>query len=89
MIRSRRNRFIERWAGREWAVRQRRAEIQAGIQAARKAGDIDEAPLTMGQDAGLIRDILPAGEIVRRIAAEAEQILTQRLPSLVKSTAGH
>jgi NAD(P)H-dependent flavin oxidoreductase YrpB (nitropropane dioxygenase family) len=83
MTRSRRNRFIERWAGREWALRQNRAEAFADVQAARKRGDTDEAPLSMGQDAGLIREILPAGDIVRRIAQEAERILTERLPRLV------
>ena len=83
MSRSRRNRFIERWAGREWALRQQRADALAGVQAARKSGDTNEAPLSMGQDAGLIHDILPAGEIVRRIAREAEQILAERLPRLV------
>jgi NAD(P)H-dependent flavin oxidoreductase YrpB (nitropropane dioxygenase family) len=82
MSRSRRNRFIERWAGREWALRQQRAQALASVQAARKIGDPDEAPLSMGQDAGLIHDILPAAEIVRRIAKEAEQILTERLPRL-------
>jgi hypothetical protein len=40
--------------------------------------------MSMGQDAGLIHDILPAGEIVRRIAEEAERILTERLPRLVR-----
>src|SRR5262245_51510707 len=45
MTRSRRNRFIERWAGREWALRQKRAEAYADVQAARKRGDADEAPL--------------------------------------------
>ena len=65
------HRFIERWAGREWALRQQRADALAGVQAARKSGDTDEAPLSMGQDAGLIHDILPAGEIVRRIARES------------------
>ena len=30
MIRSRRNRFIERWAGREWALRRDRAEAAEG-----------------------------------------------------------
>ena len=84
MSRSRRNRFIERWAGREWALRQRQAEALASVQAARKIGDIDEAPLSMGQDAGLIHDIPKAGEIVTRMVAEAEQILSQRLPSLVR-----
>jgi hypothetical protein len=37
----------------------------------------------MGQDAGLIGEILPAGEIVRRITEEAEAILAKRLPELV------
>jgi NAD(P)H-dependent flavin oxidoreductase YrpB (nitropropane dioxygenase family) len=84
MTRSRRNSFIERWAGREWALRQNRAEAYAKLQAARQAGDIDEGPLSMGQDAGLIRDIPPAAEIVRRIAEEAEEILTRKLPGMVK-----
>jgi NAD(P)H-dependent flavin oxidoreductase YrpB (nitropropane dioxygenase family) len=83
MSRSKRNRFIERWAGREWALRQYQAEVLTAVQAARKVGDTDEAPLSMGQDAGLIREILPAGEIVKRIAAEAETILKQRLAPLV------
>jgi NAD(P)H-dependent flavin oxidoreductase YrpB (nitropropane dioxygenase family) len=54
------------------------------VQAARKNGDIDEAPLSMGQDSGLIHDIPPAGEIVARIAREAEQILRERLPRLLR-----
>jgi NAD(P)H-dependent flavin oxidoreductase YrpB (nitropropane dioxygenase family) len=84
MSRSRRNRFIERWAGREWALRQSQAEAYARVQVARKNGDTEEAPLSMGQDAGLIHDIAPAGEIVVRIAREAEEILTERLPRLLQ-----
>jgi len=84
LSRSRRNGFIERWAGREWALRQHRAEAFAAVLEARKSGDADQAPLPMGQDAGLIHDIPPAGEIVTRIAQEAEQILTQRLPKLIR-----
>jgi len=83
MTRSRRNRFIERWAGREWALRRDRTEAIEKLAAARKSGDVDEGPLSMGQDAGLIRDIPPAGELVTRIAREAEDILTQRLPRLI------
>jgi len=85
MSRGRRNRFIERWAGREWALRQNRAEAWGAVQAARKAGDIDEAPLSMGQDAGLIHDIPPAGEIVTRMVQEAEEILSRRLPRMVRN----
>jgi NAD(P)H-dependent flavin oxidoreductase YrpB (nitropropane dioxygenase family) len=78
MSRSRRNRFIERWAGREWALRQRQAEVKAALQMARKNGDVEEAVLSMGQDAGLIHEIAPAAKIVSRIAEEAERILTDR-----------
>jgi NAD(P)H-dependent flavin oxidoreductase YrpB (nitropropane dioxygenase family) len=79
MSRSRRNRFIERWAGREWALRQHRAEARGALQVARKNGDAEEAVLSMGQDAGLIHDIAPAAEIVSRIVEEAERILTGRV----------
>src|SRR5260221_825614 len=84
MSRSRRNRFIERWAGREWALRQRQAEAKAALQTARKDGDTDEAVLSMGQDAGLIHDIAPAAEIVGRIAEEAERILTGRVARFIR-----
>jgi NAD(P)H-dependent flavin oxidoreductase YrpB (nitropropane dioxygenase family) len=87
MSRSRRNRFIERWSGREWALRQNQASALAAVQAARKAGDAEEAPLSFGQDAGLIHDILPAGQIVQRIVSEAERILAERLPGYT-ATAG-
>lgn len=83
MTRSRRNRFIERWSGREWALRQARAEAIDKLRAARESGDVDEGPLSMGQDAGLIHDIPPAADIVTRIAQEAEEILTRKLPRFV------
>ena len=83
MSRAYRNRFIERWAGREWAIRGNREAIFDGILDARKRGDADEAPLSMGEDSGLIKEILPAAELVRRIAAEAEQVLLGRLAGFV------
>jgi NAD(P)H-dependent flavin oxidoreductase YrpB (nitropropane dioxygenase family) len=79
MTRSRRNKFIERWAGREWYLRQNRAEAYARLQAARRNGEVDEGPLSMGQDAGLIHDIVPAADIVTRIAREADEILRKKL----------
>jgi NAD(P)H-dependent flavin oxidoreductase YrpB (nitropropane dioxygenase family) len=82
MIRSRRNRFIERWTGREWALRRDRVKAAEGLAAARRTGDIEEGSLSIGQDAGLIHDIPPAGEIVTRIVKEAEEILA-KLPGLV------
>src|SRR5262249_54958080 len=78
MSRSRRKPVIQRWAGGEWALREHPAGAKAALQAARKSGDVEEAVLSMGQDAGLIHDIAPAGEIVSRIAQDAERILTER-----------
>ena len=83
MSRVARNRFIERWAGREWALRQSRVAALQRLQAARKSGDVEEGPLSMGQDAGLIHDIVPAAEIVARIAREADDILSRKLAGLV------
>ena len=84
MSRAKRNAFIEHWAGREWALRQHRTEVYARVQAARQTGDVNNAPLSYGQDAGLINNVLPAGEIVRQIALEAEDILSKRLPGFIK-----
>jgi NAD(P)H-dependent flavin oxidoreductase YrpB (nitropropane dioxygenase family) len=75
--------FIERWAGQEWALRRDQAAALEGLRAARRSGDIEEGSLTMGQDAGLIRDIPPAGEVVTRVAEEAEEILRMKLPQLL------
>jgi NAD(P)H-dependent flavin oxidoreductase YrpB (nitropropane dioxygenase family) len=83
MLRVARNRFIERWAGREWEVRQRRTEIARGLAQARANNDMDEASLMMGQTAGLINDIVPAGQLVERIAVEAEAILRDRLAAML------
>ncbi|HEY7111982.1 MAG TPA: nitronate monooxygenase [Thermoanaerobaculia bacterium] len=70
-----RNRLIEEWSGREGELRARRAEIGARMRRAAEEGDRAYAPLFLGQDAGLIEAIEPAGEIVRRVVAEAEEIL--------------
>lgn len=83
MSRATRNSFIERWSGREWALRQNQMEALTQMREGRQNGDIEEASLSMGQDAGLIHELLPAGEIVRCIAAEAEDILALRLPGFL------
>jgi len=84
MARALRNEFIERWAGREWELRARQPEAAAALQRAQESGDAKNASLLIGQDAGLIHDIPPAGELVERIVAEAEAVLRGRLPKLVR-----
>ena len=84
MSRAQRNRFIERWAGREWAIRQNASALGKELAAARAAGDIDNASLSFGQDAGLIDSIKTVHDVVRDIVAEAEQIISGRLTSLIR-----
>ena len=84
MSRAQRNQFIERWAGREWALRQNAREIGQQVAAARAAGDVNNASLSFGQDAGLIDSIKSVREIVQDIVAEAEEIISGRLRSLVR-----
>jgi len=84
MSRAQRNQFIERWAGREWAVRQNAGEIGKQAAAARAAGDVDNASISFGQDAGLIDSIKSVSQVVGDIVTEAEEIIHSRLPGLLR-----
>ena len=84
MSRAKRNGFIERWAGREWALRRDATEVGKQVAAARAAGDVDNASLSFGQDAGLIDSIKSVKEVIQDIIAEAEEILRDRLPALLR-----
>ena len=75
MSRAQRNAFIEKWSGREWALRQVCREAGKEIAAARAAGNIDRASLSFGQDAGLIDAIVAAGEVATTMVVEAERIV--------------
>ena len=85
MSRALRNAFVERWAGREWTIRRDQRAIAQSVAEARKRGDADNAPLFIGQDAGLIDSIKTAADIVEGMAAEAEKIIRHRLPALLNS----
>jgi NAD(P)H-dependent flavin oxidoreductase YrpB (nitropropane dioxygenase family) len=84
MARAQRNKFIERWAGREWALRQCAREAGEAALEARRTGNVDDAPIYLGQDAGLIDSIKPAGEIIQDMIAQAEEIIKGRLQTLVR-----
>ena len=72
------NDFTDLWHGRNAEVIARRSELQEEIVTGAAAGDARIAPVRAGNAAGFIGGIEPAGEIVRRIAAEAEEILRNR-----------
>jgi enoyl-[acyl-carrier protein] reductase II len=74
-----RNNFTREWEKREgeiqpFPVQAARVGRDAGILA-REKGDVDNGNAPCGQSAGLIREIVPAGEVVRRLVAETEEVL--------------
>ena len=83
MARTLRNRFVEQWAGREWALRQQAYTVGEAARAARLSGDVDNAAILIGQDAGLIDSVLPAAEVMQRMVAQAEEIITGRLRQML------
>ena len=67
--------IIEEWLGREPELRRRRGEVRAALAKAWESAPPYPGPIWAGQSAGLIDAVEPAGEIVARIVAEAEEIL--------------
>lgn len=53
------------------------------VKAAWKFGDVDSAPMMMGQSVGLVKDVPTCKELIERIAAEAEADI-QRVAGLFK-----
>jgi len=85
MARTLHNRFVEQWSGREWALRQQARTVGEAARVARLAGDVDNAPILIGQDAGLIDAVLPAAEVIQRMVAQAEEIITGRLRPMLRA----
>jgi NAD(P)H-dependent flavin oxidoreductase YrpB (nitropropane dioxygenase family) len=71
MVRTINHPLVEEWAGRpeEWKLAA--AELKPSLEDAVAAGDL----VLAGQSTGLIHDIVPAGELVTRIARAAEALL--------------
>jgi nitronate monooxygenase len=74
-----RTRAIEAWLGREPELaalpHSEREALAARWTQARADGRREDTEIIAGQDCGLIRELLPAAEVVRRIVIEAEEIL--------------
>lgn len=72
------NDHARRWAGRELELLQNVKTVAAEYAAAKAAGNFDIAAVIAGEAVGLIHDIPPAAEIVDRMVAEVDQILSGR-----------
>jgi nitronate monooxygenase len=75
--RSIRNEFADSWHGREAELRAWSPEQRLAYRS-RAVDDADAADVYAGEAVGLIHSVEPAGVLVRRIAAEAEQVLRER-----------
>ena len=69
------NSLLARWTGREEELRAVRTEALARLHAAEAAGDPDEMIVLAGMGVGQIRELRPAGAIVREVVEEAARVL--------------
>lgn len=74
-VRALRNGFVERWHGAEAELKASQAPEMARYQAAVAEGDFTTACVLGGEAVGLFDAVLPAGEIVAAMVAEAERAL--------------
>ncbi len=79
-----RNRFNSRWDGQTAAIDAQRAALQHELAQAASAHDHDTVDISAGLAAGLIHAVEPAGDIVRRVVAEAAQVLRARPAALLR-----
>jgi nitronate monooxygenase len=72
-----RTRFTAQWHGREAVLAESAVierEMERYFEAARR-GDVEHTGVFVGEAVGLIHDIRPAGDIVRQIVRETEELL--------------
>jgi len=72
------NTLTAAWHGQAEQLIAQREALQEQLSAADQAGDASISAVRVGNAAGLISSVEPAGEIVRRIVAEAESLLRSR-----------
>ena len=70
-----RNRLVQEWDGRDAEILARREELASDAAEARARHDTELSAVYMGQGAGHINGIRPAGDVVRDICEGAEGIL--------------
>ena len=70
-----RNSFIDEWHGREDEARRMKGQLVERMRTAMGDGTVHELLVITGEVAGAIDEVLPAAEIVRRMAAGAEEVL--------------
>jgi nitronate monooxygenase len=73
-----RNSFLGQWHGHEAELSRALTEQAERVAAAQAGGDTEVGVVYAGEASGLIDEVLPAGEIVRGLFADAEAVLRRR-----------
>jgi nitronate monooxygenase len=84
-IRALNNRFVANWHGREGELSEpaTKAREQERYWQAFARGDADNAGVLVGEAAGLIHEVVPAGAVVQGMVAQAHALL-RRAPEMVE-----
>jgi nitronate monooxygenase/enoyl-[acyl-carrier protein] reductase II len=69
--------FVEEWSGRTQEARKEAERLREKVLSAIRGRTTHELLPFTGQTAGMVHDVLPAGEIVEKMLAEADQALAQ------------
>jgi nitronate monooxygenase len=79
-----RNAFVDRWQGRDDALRAQQDTLRQQLADAAQRGDAGMVDISAGVASGIIHAVEPAGAIVRRIVREAEQLLRDQATTLLR-----
>lgn len=79
-------RFVSDWHGREGELAEPAVveREMARYVAAMQSGDADNTGVWVGEATGLIRDVRPAGDLMREIVGDAERLLDDKAQSFIR-----
>lgn len=78
-----RNAFTEKWHGRERELEENLPAARAELDEARERGDYSQMYVYAGQAAGMVEEVPPAGELVKKLAEDAERQLRRCCDSVL------
>jgi len=79
-----RNSFVDTWQDRDADLRAQQFELRQQLAEAAQHRDAGVVDISAGVASGIIHAVEPAGAIVRRIVREAEQLLHDRVTTLIR-----
>jgi nitronate monooxygenase len=76
-VRALNNSFVDTWHGNEARLRESLPVALGAFEKAVAAEDFDTAAVIVGEGVGRVRDVRPAGDMVREMVRDAGRILNQ------------